>query len=52
MLHWYDGKTLRPILTMTDLPDPVSALALDKQGRRLAVASATEVKIYGATTNP
>ncbi len=52
VLHWYDGKTLRPILTMTDLPDPVSALALDKQGRRLAVASATEVKIYGATTNP
>ena len=52
VLHWYDGKSLRPILTLTDLPDPVSAIALDKQGRRLAVASATEVKIYGATTNP
>jgi serine/threonine protein kinase/WD40 repeat protein len=51
VLHWYDGTTLREILAVTDLPNQVNAIALDKQGRRLAVATATDVRIYGAT-NP
>src|SRR5581483_10906003 len=46
VLHWHDGATLREILAVTDLPNPVNAIALDKAGRRLAVATATDVRIY------
>jgi WD40 repeat protein len=51
VLHWYEGTTLREILGMTDLPNQVSAIALDKPGRRMAVATATDVRIFGAKTS-
>ena len=47
-LHWYDGATLHEILAVADLPNDVRAIALDNKGQRLAVATATEVRIYGA----
>jgi hypothetical protein len=50
-MRWYDGETLREILTVSDFPADADAqrsfLALDKDGRLLAVASQTEIRLYG-----
>jgi eukaryotic-like serine/threonine-protein kinase len=52
LLRWYDGNSQREIFSLPGLDPQVNAIALDKQGRRLAVVSANRVKIYGARTNP
>ena len=45
-LHWYDGETFREILTVADLGTAAGALALDKEGRCLAVGSQRDVRVY------
>lgn len=47
VLHWYEAVSYRELLTVTDLPNQVTAIAMDGEGRRLAVATATEVRLYG-----
>jgi hypothetical protein len=46
-LHWYDGESLREILTVPDFCTAKGAIALDKEGRRLAVATDNDVRVYG-----
>jgi hypothetical protein len=46
-LHWYDGESFREILTVQDFGSAKGALALDREGRRLAVATQKDVRVYG-----
>jgi eukaryotic-like serine/threonine-protein kinase len=52
VLHWLEGTTYRELLTVTDLPNQVTAIAMDKEGRRLAVATATDVRLYVEPAKP
>jgi WD40 repeat protein len=45
-LHWYDGETFREILTVADFGTAAGAIALDREGRRLAVGSQKDVRVY------